>query len=357
MSDYSYMITNRNNPTATSYADIVPLSGNQTADLWWYQSPTPFDQNASDYQSLTTDPVATAPADFSKPLIEELSAQAQPMLVVYVHGLGNLWASAVKETAELGANLQQSAGFTGTVIGFSWPSYDILESGLYYSNGYAFPPTDTSGNIRGNINGSAKSFGSLLSFIQSMVSAVNGLKVSIVCHSEGNYMLLLGTYGATAKSVDQVLLLAADVNNAVLQTPSSGLAGQGAGIATSATQVTVYYTNNDITLASSDSGYGTLQEHNPVYGGRLGQTGPSYNTGSQQANSVSVDCSLVINYQNVDALEQAGTVPPGTSLHSSYIFIPQVLEDMAQTIGGTAAGSVTNRTSTANAGGYLMNLT
>jgi hypothetical protein len=36
-------------------------------------------------------------------------------------------------------------------------------------------------------------------------------------------------------------------------------------------------------------------------------------------------------------------VPPGTSAHSSYFHIPQVLQDWAQTLAGTAPAGVINR--------------
>ena len=36
-------------------------------------------------------------------------------------------------------------------------------------------------------------------------------------------------------------------------------------------------------------------------------------------------------------------MPPGTSAHSSYFYIPQVLQDWAQTLAGAAPAGVTNR--------------
>jgi len=55
----------------------------------------------------------------------EQDAPPNPKLVLYIHGLGKLWAGAITETAELGKHLKDEAQFWGRVIGFSWPSYSL----------------------------------------------------------------------------------------------------------------------------------------------------------------------------------------------------------------------------------------
>lgn len=351
----SYMITNRSDPSAKHAKEIVPLRGSLESSLWWYMAPKPFDERAKDYEKQSSDPSVDAPSTFSSALIAELKAQPNPKLVVYIHGLGKLWAGAITETAELGKHLKDEAQFSGTVIGFSWPSYRLLTTGLYSSR-YAFPPKKKRGTTRDNINGSRLSFGSLLDFLQGMRASVSDLSISVVCHSEGTYMMMLGTYEVSSEPINQVLLLAGDINNAALQIPSPPLTGQGQGIATNAIRVTTYYTADDDTLTGSETVYGKTQFHNPVYGGRLGQLGPSYNYGAQQPNTDGLDCSLVINYQNVRALQKAGVVPPHTTLHHSYRYIPQVLQDMAQVLDGASGPSIPHRSKTANTHSYLMDL-
>lgn len=352
----SYMTTNRNAPGSSSVNTIVPLSGSYGAALWWYMSPNYYDTNVHNYEPQSSIPTNTAPSNFGNSLVTQLRQQSSPKLAVFIHGLGNTWSDAVEETATFGRYLQ-AQGYRGLMVGFSWPSYDLFDSGLYYSpSPYAFPPAADKGSIRGNINGSRESFGNLMSFLENLMALVPGLRISILCHSEGNYMMMLGMYKLTCVKVDQIILFAADINNAALQTPASGLTGQGSYIAPNANRITVYYSANDDTLADSEAAYQPLGYHNPIYGGRLGQTGPSYNYGSQQPNCTGVDCSLVVNEQNVNELIQKGIVPPLTDLHSSYRYIPQVLQDMVATMNGTPSGSIANRTKLCNASSYTMRL-
>ncbi len=354
----SYMITNRATPGATHMADIKPLSSAQAGALWWYMSPKPNDTNVNDYEAQSSNPSAIAPSNFINTLVTELQQQAKPQLALYIHGLGNTWPDAVSETGYLGQYISTNSGFTGTVIGFSWPSFDFTDSvdPLFYSGAYAFPPTPEDGTIRGNIGGSYKSFGSVMSFLENLSAAVPGLTISIMCHSEGNYMLMTGLYNRPCVVVDQIMLMAADTNNAALQSPPSGLVGQGSGIVANAKRVTVYYSANDPTLAAAVGVFGPLLMHNPEYGGRLGINGPSFNYGQQSPNVVGVDCSLVVSEQNVSKLADGGVIPAGTDLHSSYRFIPQILDDLTQTANGAGSGSVVNRKQLAAANSYLMSL-
>jgi hypothetical protein len=66
----------------------------------------------------------------------------------------------------------------------------------------------------------------------------------------------------------------------------------------------------------------------------------SYNTGALPANTWGVDCSKVISDSVIRSIAQ---VPPGTSSHSAYFYIPQVLMDWAATLTGTAEDRVANR--------------
>jgi hypothetical protein len=81
--------------------------------------------------------------------------------------------------------------------------------------------------------------------------------------------------------------------------------------------------------------------HNPSYPDRLGLGGPySYNTGALPANTWGVDCSNVISDSVTPSIPQ---VPLGTSSHSAYFYIPQVLMDWAATLTGTAGDAIANR--------------
>jgi hypothetical protein len=355
----SFMISNR---YPTYFAnDTYPLPNGEMD--WFMSTVQANDPNVNNY--VQQGPSSTTPPDsFKQAIYTALLSQDQPQLTVFIHGLGNLFPDAIWGTSSLGANLAHFANYPGLVIGFDWPSYDETISGLYYaSNGnpYYFPPVATSGTIRDNINGSRPAFANLLSFLATLRQCISGLTLSLVCHSEGNYMAMLGLLGNTTNWFDHVLMLAADINNAALQTPDADpLVGQGNGIVQSATDVTVYFTSNDDVLPLSLYEW-EYDYHNPEFGGRLGSAGPSYNSGPHPANVYSVDCSGVINVQNFRYLQSQGIIPTNSdgsalSMHSSYLFIPQVLQDMAALITGASPGSIPNRVPAANQGAYYMML-
>lgn len=353
----SYMITNRSDPTSLLDPQ-KPLPGD---NLWWYVSTTQAnDPSYGNYKLVSKSASSGAPAAFTDDVVAELQAQASPSLTLFIHGLDSDWARAVSDTAAIGANLAGTGIYGGLVIGFSWPSMggrDLID----YASGY--PQPATAGTARGNIALSVASFGSLMAFVSSVSSQVAGLQVNVVCHSEGNYMLMLGLAATSNAVVDQTVMLAADINNGAFQTPASGLVGTAAAIAAQSASVTVYYSSNDNTLALSEGAFSAELSfplstdsgayHNPAFFGRLGLSGPSYDQGPQAANMFGVDCSAVINQAYVAQLSPS-VYPAGTTLHTSYIVIPQVVQDIAATLAGTAPGSVANRTSLLNAGQYFM---
>lgn len=351
----SYVITNRLHPWNRVF-DIEPLPG---GTMWFFTAPSPYDPEPSDYQAVAQTPSTTAPASFLSALTADLQAQgSSPQLTILIHGISTLLSDAIGGLSQMGNGLQQYAGYGGLVIVFDWPCFDEIESGLDYSNlPYSFPPGATSGNIRGNVNGSAAAFGNLLAMIADLQGSLPGLRVNLVCHSEGSYMLMLGMYylaqSGGAANLSEVLLLAADINNGALQlAPVDALTGQGLAIAQNASRVTVYYTTNDTVLAGSEVVYEVF--HNSEYSGRLGLEGPaSYISGTLAANVLGLDCSAVINRQALH-----GILPPNILLHSAYFYVPQVLNDIAATLDETDAGQVPNRVATGAEDGqqYAMQL-
>lgn len=73
----------------------------------------------------------------------------------------------------------------------------------------------------------------------------------------------------------------------------------------------------------------------------------------------SVDCGAVINVQNFQYLQNQKIIPKESdgsalSMHTSCLFIPQILQDIAASITGANPGSITNRVATANQRAYSM---
>lgn len=355
----SYIITARQQPNATARENIVPLGG---GNLWFYWAPGEYNAEAASYTPAATTASTQPPASYQSRLIQDIQAASQ--LTVIVHGLGNLFATSIMQMSVLGNGLQQfpQSAYDGLVISFDWPSYDLLDSSIYYASGNNFPPEASSGTVRDNINGTAAAFENFLAMLQTIQSKISGLQVNFICHSEGNYMMMLGMYEqlqskpAQTPFIDQVLLVAADINNGALQ--SSGPAsytGQGMAISKVSNGVTIYYSSGDDVLPHSQDL--KRKDHNPSYPDRLGLEGPdSYSTTATPlaANAYGVDCSAVINQASIEQIPQ---VPPGTSTHSAYFYIPQVLGDWAAVLTGTAPGDVPNRTANPNAQdgqGFIM---
>ena len=337
----AYIISARNTPSSTYYSNITPLPNNQ---LWFYTAPRQYEPDASKYTAVG--PAAqTPPQRFLDPLIGDLQtamANNCPQLTVIFHGLGTLFADAVTEMTTLGTGLQQYAGYCGLVISFDWPSYGLLDSSLYYaSSPYSFPPVKTSGTVRDNINGTVRAFGNLIEMLQQIRNSLPAVQINFVCHSEGNYMLMLGIAVSGQQPVlNQVLLVAADINNGALQQVGAPPdTGQGLPISNLSNRVTIYYSKDDDVLPYSETFFRAY--HNPSYPDRLGLGGPySYNAGALPANTWGIDCAAVISDTVIRNVPQ---VPPGTTSHSAYFYIPQVLTDWAATLTGTAAGDVANR--------------
>lgn len=353
----SYIITNRNIPSATSQANIYPLPNDE---LLFYTAAGAYNDEVTDYTAVgaaSTNP----PQEFLNALIADLQiaiTNKTPQLTVLIHGLGNTFANSINELWAAGTGLQ-AIGYNGLVISFDWPSFTMFSSFEAYSwTPYSFPPTQTSGTIRGNINGSVGAFANLIQMLLQVQEQAPSIQVNLICHSEGNYMAMLGLNAAlaakTSLMLNQVLLVAADINSGALQLNGSlPYTGQGVPISTLADRVTIYYSINDDVLPVSQQLLGAY--HNPSFPNRLGWEGPnSFEDGALPLNTFGVDCAAVIDDSVIQNISQ---VPPGTTAHSAYFYVPQVLQDWADTMTGTAAGSFVNRTANANAQdgqGYVM---
>jgi esterase/lipase superfamily enzyme len=332
----SYNITNRLYPftvlvDSTTY--VVPLPG---SELSFYQSQgKSYDSNDEDYYSATQHSFL---ADLTKDLKLTLDATGHANLVVYIHGLGNTYSDAIAAAADLGTSLQQT-GYRGLVIGFSWPSYseDVAALASYYAT--SRPPQQTSGTIRDNINGSVHSFLAMLNLLQSLQVNGSPIKMSIICHSEGNFMLMWGIqqYPLKSPKLNNAIMLAADISAAMLQV------GQwGQGIAQTFDSVSVYFSGADSDLAYSD--YEFFDFHDQTYPTRLGLIGPfAYPTASSVADNVTgIDCSQV-----------AVDLGDPLNVHSSYLSLPSVLTDITSVLAGSAPTGRTLYPGTENPWYYL----
>ena len=335
----SYFITNRNDPE-TIWVDsttvVVP------GPLSYYLSNTPYDQSTDDYNAISW---SSFLSDLKTDLASTVDENGNANLAVYIHGLGNTFDDAIEETAAFGSALASPGGFNGLVIGFDWPSYGTAVSALasyYATTGINWPVVNTSGTIRDNINGSIKSFVTVIQNLLAIQINNNPINLSILSHSEGNYMLLMGMLGlkqaGTTSGINNAIMFAADISAAIFQSGQFGYA-----ITDICDNVYVYYSGADADVNYSD--YDFFAYHNQVYPSRLGLIGPfAYPSASALPSSViGIDCSQV-------------TVNLGliTNVHSSYRSLPQTLADMSSILNATTIWRLAlyARRSSTNAGDF-----
>jgi len=318
----SYFITNRNDPTtiwvdSSTYVIPGPLS--------YYMSNTPYDQTTDNYSTVVW---STFLQDLETDLASTVDANGNANLVVYIHGLGNTFDDAIVEAAAFGSALASPGGFGGLLIAFDWPSYGTAVSAMasyYATTQINFPVVNTSGTIRDNINGSIDSFVTVIQNLLAIRINNKPINLSIISHSEGNYMLLMGMLGlkkagVASASIDHAIMLAADISAAVFQSGQFGYA-----ITEICSGVSVYYSGADADVNYSD--YDFFAYHNQVYPSRLGLIGPfGYPSASGIPGSVTgIDCSQV-------------TVNLGliTNVHGSYRSLPQTLADMSSILNSSS---------------------
>ena len=184
----------------------------------------------------------------------------------------------------------------------------------------------------------------IVSVRDKMEKAETPLQVSILAHSEGNYMLMKGMEaldkalcaGEKAnpkpewvqnwKEIDQVLMTAADISAASFHhTPPDREEPPAQAIAKRCERVTVYYSGADEVLLVSNYEY--YEYHLRPFPTRLGLIGPyGYPTGTETPKVIGVDCANVTRKHN--GLSQA------LDVHSAYGSHPRLLEDMALTLSG-----------------------
>jgi len=345
----SYVITNRAYPSEQWAYYIYPCA---PGALWFYTAPGQYNGNTAAYNAVNSSPTKIVPPAFAAAITKDLQVAAAngcAQITVYVHGLANYFSDTCNELGTYGTNLL-AQGYKGLVIAFDWPSYGEYESYQYYGSlPYSFPPTNTSGTIRDNINGSVNSFRTLMTIL-SNICRQNNAKLNFMCHSEGNYMLMLAMnrldFAPIPPFINQVLLMASDINTGAVQTTnySPPWSGQLWNLQAYATAATVYWSSYDDALPYSE---GWTSYHNPSFPNRLGLHGPaSFRLNPDRsdqliANAYGLDCSLVVNR----TVMNNNGVPPSITVHSGYFYIPQVLQDMSRTLNGASPGNIPNRAS------------
>jgi esterase/lipase superfamily enzyme len=222
---------------------------------------------------------------------------------LFVHGFGVSFEKATTEvfpTYFTNIESKQPSAYPGVFIGFDWPSDVEFKTALANAS-----------------QTGQQSFPQLLPLLQTIVAFPDFPQVALnlICHSMGNYVMW---EGATAfpsgrnPIFKQILLVAAMLDSTAFNSPTS--ATPCADICNVTQRVTVYYSSHDDVLPLAQDILGYPQ---------LGITGPTYDS-TLLPKVIGLDCSNVVDKANAEKYNSP-------KIHTSYFYIPEVLEDIALT--------------------------
>lgn len=254
-----WMITNRN--VTEDDAGNANGLGDKFSDLTYWQSSAADASTLTDLSSWKRMPDADAfvtalarTADtFPHPLVTPTEEQKHVNL--FVHGFDNTWQSAVGRYAGITANLFRGPNSMGECVLFTWPSEG---SALGY-----FPD-------RAEARQSAEDLADVLSTLYEWMAAkqVQAAKdpqqackaqTSLIAHSMGNYVLENAMNVAWTRQnrpllmslINQLIMVAADVDNDIFSAGETVEHGDGEGIANLTYRVTALYSGRDSVLGMS----------------------------------------------------------------------------------------------------------
>ena len=252
------------------------------------------------------------------PFIEDPEKhEEQKHVTLFIHGYNNDWKDAVHMYEKICTNLFVGAQGLGICVLFTWPS-----DGMYL--GYLPDRMDA--------RKSAPDLATVLNafydwLIEKQAAAEDDsdkacrAKTSIIAHSMGNYVLQKAMQVTWTRKnqpllvalVNQLLMVAADVDNDLFDDSEGKDNTDGAAIANLTYRVTALYTGRDPVLGVSAGlkHFGTR---------RLGRSGLSKNV-PRPDNVWDVDCTNLIP-------------PDAQNIHSSYFDAPLVIKLMQQLLRG-----------------------
>jgi esterase/lipase superfamily enzyme len=174
---------------------------------------------------------------------------------IFVHGFDTDWTSAAQRYAKIVDNLFSGPGSLGICVLFTWPSK---------GSPLAYLPD------RSEARQSAADFAEVLSALYDWMAVKQAqgaknsadacrAKTSVIAHSMGNYVVENAmNYSWTRKNrpllmslINQLVMVAADVDNDIFRSGEAVEHGDGEGIANLTYRVTAMYTGRDSVLGTS----------------------------------------------------------------------------------------------------------
>ena len=248
----------------------------------------------------------------------------QDPVVILIHGYANLEKDAFQEYAkEIGnsvsAGLMANNGFTGSVIGYDWPSFDTPASG---------PLQQYVGDLKAATNIGAPALSDFLTRLSAALAG-RSIRINLAAHSMGNLVVrqTLLDSPQLADVIDNIISFAPDLPQTDLERPEL----KAAADALSGNWF-VYWAQADFVLLTL-SDLANIVLGNEQWGGqRLGQQGPR----------VGAAISKRVVAQNWDAplAQDLGSTydsdlhewPFSAKIHSLYWTDQPFLENIAQNL-------------------------
>jgi esterase/lipase superfamily enzyme len=286
-----WMITNRNVKNDGF--------GDEFDELTFWQNPTGKLQDFGSWVQFK-DPNGNGQAAFRQALVAitdgfpdpaTTPSEDQKHVSFFVHGFNESWSAAAERYGLIVTNLFTGASSLGECILFSWPSEGSVLGYL--------PDRE---QARKGANDFAEVLSALYDWMaMKQAQTANDptqacrAKTSVIAHSMGNYLLENAmNFAWTRKNrpllmslINQLLMVAADVDNDLFRTGENVSHGDGEGIANLTYRVTALYTGRDSVLGAS-SGLKHFGKR------RLGRSGLDL-TSAIPDNVWEVDCSKLID--------------------------------------------------------------
>lgn len=294
-----WLITNRNivdNGFGTAQDNLT---------FWTLRSPgLPLDQLSSwqmqspdSFKKLLVQTADQFPTPFN------LAPEHQKHVCLFVHGYNVTWTSAIHTYGNVASNLFDGPDSLGELISFDWPSRGSLLGYL--------PDRAEARRTGDDLTQVLSELYDWMSYKQDLTARSTDLacraKTSIIAHSMGNYALEYAMNAVWTRKnrpllvslMQEVLMIAADVDNDLFRAGDKVTHGDGEGLANLCYRITALYTGRDNVLGAS-AGLKHFGKR------RLGRSGLD-RTCPVPDNVWDVDCSRILN-PDVD----------GIAIHSEY---------------------------------------
>jgi esterase/lipase superfamily enzyme len=249
-----WLITNRNPDHADGFGlDFAPLT-------FWVFDPAAKASNIelrSTWTQRTSDEfraaLATAAQTFPNP--RTTPTESQKHVALFIHGYNNSWSEAVQRYDDIATQLFDGPKSMGELISFDWPSKGSLLGYL--------PDLAEARKTGDDLTEVLSALYDWMS-VQQIAATTNPdnacrAKTSIIAHSMGNYALEYAMNAVWTRKnrpllvslMQEVIMVAADVDNDLFRDGEKVSHGDGEGLANLSYRITALYTGRDNVLGAS----------------------------------------------------------------------------------------------------------